>query len=45
MLSAVEDGIYVSNLEVTYFSGGKDSREPVLVEKAKWVFEYSLHLT
>jgi hypothetical protein len=36
LLSAVEDGIYVSDLEKTYFVGGGDPAETVLVKKADY---------
>jgi len=34
LLSSVEDGIYVSDLEGTYFMGGGDPGEAILSEKA-----------
>jgi len=36
LLSAVEDGIYVSNLERTYFMGGGDPGEAILIDKANY---------
>jgi hypothetical protein len=36
LLSAVEDGIYVSDLERTYFMGGGDPGETVLIDKADY---------
>ena len=36
LLSAVEDGIYVSDLERTYFMGGGDPGEAVLIDKADY---------
>ena len=36
LLSAVEDGIYVSDLEGTYFMGGGGPREAILIDKADY---------
>ena len=36
LLSAVDDGIYVSDLERTYFMGGGDPGEAVLMDKADY---------
>jgi len=36
LLSAVEDGIYVSDRERTYFMGGGDPGEAVLIDKADY---------
>ena len=36
LLSAVEDGIYVSDLERTYFMGGGDPAESILSDKADY---------
>ena len=36
LLSAVEDGIYVSDQERTYFMGGGDPGEAVLIDKADY---------
>jgi hypothetical protein len=36
LLSAVEDGIYVSDLERTYFMGGGDPGEAALIDKADY---------
>ena len=36
LLSAVEDGIYVSDLERTYFMGGGDPGEVALIDKADY---------
>ena len=36
LMSAVEDGIYVSDLEGTYFMGGGDPGEAVLIDKADY---------
>jgi len=36
LLSSVEDGIYVSDLERTYFMGGGDPGEAVLIDKAHY---------
>lgn len=36
LLSAVEDGIYVSDLEKTYFMGGGDPGEAMLIDKADY---------
>jgi hypothetical protein len=36
LLSAVEDGIYVSDLERIYFMGGGDPSEAVLIHKADY---------
>ena len=36
LLSAVEDGIYVSDLERTYFIGGGDPGEATLIDKADY---------
>jgi len=36
LMSAVDDGIYVSDLERTYFMGGGDPGEAVLIDKANY---------
>jgi hypothetical protein len=36
LMSAVEDGMYLSELERTYFMGGTDPGDAVLVEKAAY---------
>jgi len=36
LLSSVEDGIYVSDLEGTYFMGGGDPGEAILIDKADY---------
>jgi hypothetical protein len=36
LLSALEDGMYVSDLKRTYLLGGRDPGETVLVEKANY---------
>ena len=44
LLSAVEDGIYVSDLERTYFMGGGDPGEMALIDKADYpAIPYTAH--